>query len=255
MESQDDPEARIRDLERPLTDRAHASELGRTPPGADPVPSPPTRPYAGPTQAYADPYPPPPPMTGPLPPMPPPAGYGAPYPGPAQHTGSGFRGGWLIVAGAFVVGAVALATSIGSITDMFTEVKSVIDAVDDTPTAVPSISIDIPTVWPPGAPDIGAPPAPAEPTIVSAGQQLSVSGIGEHQNIVCEGGTINVSGVDNNVDITGHCVVVGVSGVRNTITMESSANIGVSGFDNKVTYRAGEPQISTSGGGNSVEQG
>jgi Protein of unknown function (DUF3060) len=243
MESQDDPEARIRDLERPLADRALASELGIFPPGTDPL-SPPTR-------AYADPYPPPPPMTAPLPPMPPPVGYpaleqhGAPYPGPVHHTGSGFRGVGLIVAGVFVVGAVALATSIASFTEMFSEVRSVIQSGDD------SASGDTP----PGVPDTGVPPTASAPTVVAAGGQLSVSGVGEHRSIVCDGGAISVSGVDNIVELRGYCVNVTVSGVRNEVSIDSADVIGVSGFDNQVTYRSGSPEIGQSGGRNSVERG
>ena len=245
MESQDDPEARIRDLERPLADRAYASELGVHPPGTDPLP-PPTRPYAGP-------YPPPPPMTGPLPPMPPPGGYRAPYPGPVHHTGSGFRGVWLIVAGVFVVGAVALASSIASFTNVFSEVKSVIDSDADTPTAAPSIAIDIPPVWT-GVPDIDAPSTGSEPA-VTPGVVLNISGVGNNRTILCEGGDIAVSGVDNIVELSGHCTNVTVSGVRNTVTIESTDIIGVSGFDNKITYRTGDPEIGESGNGNSVQRG
>ena len=52
METQDDPEKRIRDLERPLADAARASEIGadfsRIPPGAHPYPPPPPGPVPPP---------------------------------------------------------------------------------------------------------------------------------------------------------------------------------------------------------------
>src|SRR5690349_14288156 len=141
MEPQDDPEARIRDLERPLSDRARASELGTGPPGPDPSPTP-TRPYP----AYSDPYPPPPPMSGPLPPMPPPVGYGPPFPAPGQHSGSGAKVaimvgvGVLLIVGALITGAVVW------FTDQFNTASSFIDSFEPTPPAVPSPNIEIPPI-------------------------------------------------------------------------------------------------------------
>lgn len=252
MESHDDPEARIRDLERTLTDRTRASELGTQPSGtaADPA-----------TRPYTDPYPPPPPMTGPLPPMPPPAGYGPPYPGPphpapARSAGSGHRGVWLIAAGIFVVAIGSAVAGVISFTSTVSDVASVFDPGSSDPTAVPSIDIQIPPMWT-SVPDINVPgnAVPTEPTVATSGQQISISGIGEQRTVLCDGGSISVSGVDNTVEITGNCLGLSVSGVRNTITVESLGVIGVSGFDNKVTYRDGAPEITQSGTGNSIERG
>ena len=70
MDPQDDPEAQIKDLERPLSDMARASETGAAQPGTSPAP--PAAPaYGGP------PAPPAPPAYG-GPPAPPP--YGGPPP-------------------------------------------------------------------------------------------------------------------------------------------------------------------------------
>ncbi|HEY9265569.1 MAG TPA: hypothetical protein VIQ11_13285, partial [Mycobacterium sp.] len=70
MEPNGDPEARIRDLERPLAQRAEANELGtrayEAPPSAD-VPVPPY-PYPAPPSAAPPPYP----------------QYGSPYYSPPQ---------------------------------------------------------------------------------------------------------------------------------------------------------------------------
>lgn len=91
MEPDDDPEARIRDLERPLADSARASEFGGTESGGSGYP----------------PYPPPPP--GPVPPPVVPsapsygAGYGAAFPGATPRSATGNRVFW-IVAAFFVVG-------------------------------------------------------------------------------------------------------------------------------------------------------
>jgi hypothetical protein len=72
---------------------------------------------------------------------------------------------------------------------------------------------------------------------------------------VCNQGTVNISGMTNTIDIQGNCAGVSVSGMDNVITVESAQSISASGFDNQVTYRAGAPEISTSGTGNTVEQG
>src|SRR5207248_3132994 len=72
MEPQDDPEARIRDLERPLADTARASEMGATQTPA----------------GY--PYPP----GSPVPP--PPFNYGRPFPGASQRPPSGNRALWIL---------------------------------------------------------------------------------------------------------------------------------------------------------------
>jgi hypothetical protein len=61
--------------------------------------------------------------------------------------------------------------------------------------------------------------------------------------------------VSNTVTITGHCAELSVSGVGNTISIDSADAIGVSGFDNRITYHTGAPHIENSGGDNEVGQG
>lgn len=39
------------------------------------------------------------------------------------------------------------------------------------------------------------------------------------------------------------------------MTVETAVKIGVSGIDNQVTYRTGEPEVAKSGNNNTVEQG
>src|SRR5271167_955313 len=87
MKSEDDPEARIRELEQPLADTARTSEAGVTPPPGKWTAPPPLRSYTAP----------------PGPPLqPPPLPYGGSFPGPSS---SGFdsrsnRTVW-IIAGVF----------------------------------------------------------------------------------------------------------------------------------------------------------
>ena len=247
MEAQDDPEARIRDLERPLSDRARASELGTQPPGADPYP-PPTQPYP----AYQDPYPPPPPMTGPLPPMPPPVGYGPPMPAPGRRPGAGPKVATLVGVGVMlIVGAMITGGALWFI-NQFNNVSSFVDSFDPTPSAAPSIDIEIPPIVIPDLPDVGAPVAPGAP--VGPGDVVSVSGVGMDRRLECAGGTVSISGVDNVVELTGMCAEVRVSGVRNEVRVAGTGSITVSGFDNVLTYRDGDPQVTESGNGNSVRR-
>ena len=84
---------------------------------------------------------------------------------------------------------------------------------------------------------------------------MIVSGISEHRTVECRDNTVIVSGIENELEIIGHCAALTVSGVENVITVESVDTIGVSGFDNRVTYRSGEPEVSKSGQSNVVEQG
>jgi hypothetical protein len=82
MDPQDDPEARIRDLERPLSDMARTSEMGAAQPG----------PYA-------------------YPPTVPPVTYGSPYPTAPPLKTAGLRGWWIVLA-VFAVGAIALVAGV-----------------------------------------------------------------------------------------------------------------------------------------------
>jgi hypothetical protein len=90
---------------------------------------------------------------------------------------------------------------------------------------------------------------------VPEGSTFSVSGTHKQVAVNCDGGLVNVSGVSNTVEITGNCDTLTVSGVENTVHLETARKIGVSGFDNKVTYYSGEPEVSKSGNNNTVEQG
>lgn len=233
MDPKDDPEARIRELERPLADAARSSELGTGGPAAPP----PTQPWT-----YGNSFPPPPP--GPPAPWP---GY-EPYPAPPQprrNTGSPHLflafGGFALF---LVVGGLVMAYLTFSKTDTA-------DTDSDTDTVTDSQSTTIRQTTINGIPM----PETGTQTQVPAGETVIVSGINEHRTVECRENTVIVSGIENELEITGHCVAVTVSGVENVITVESAETIGVSGFDNRVTYRTGTPDVSKSGQSNVVEQG
>ena len=87
-----------------------------------------------------------------------------------------------------------------------------------------------------------------------ANASFSVSGIEGNKRVACNDSLISISGVSNIVTITGHCVSVTVSGVENQVTVENSDTISASGFDNRILFQAGDPQINNSGD-NIVERG
>jgi hypothetical protein len=256
MNPEDDPEARIRELERPLNDQAQASELGGGQPGSNAYLPPPTTPYTAPdynTPAYGNqppygtqPYGNQPYSTQPYGNQP----YNAPYGEPPRKSSGGIP--WVVfglIAVLFVGGIIAGAVVYTMSNSGGSSVSSS-DGSINIPT-FPSIEIpNMPSIpAPPGAPD-------ADPNVLIGvpGQDLTVSGIDENKTITCNDANVIVSGIRNTVNITGHCVKVGVSGMNNIVTVDAADAVGASGFDNRVTFHSGSPDIDAAGS-NVVEQG
>jgi hypothetical protein len=237
MKSEDDPEARIRELEQPLAEAARASEAGENPPPSKWAPPPGTA------------MPPP-----PGPPMPPPPSlpYGGlfPSPSPAQYSRSN-RTVW-IIAGVFVVGMIALPAAIF----LFTAHQV---SRSGLPTMFPTPIIPSNSPSPPGGmtqiPSTGPSSIPTPEPPAPAGDNLTISGINETQTVTCNSNAVNVSGISNKVVIKGLCKSLHVSGVQNVITIDAVGIIEVSGFSNQITYHGGSPRIDKSGDGNVVQQG
>lgn len=250
MEPDGDPEARIRDLERPLVDLAQSSELGTHPYGT-----------ASPPQWSADvPVPPYPYTQNPPPPPPPPPHhygspqYSSPYYLPPQrvvHKRSPALKLIPLVLGLVTTGIVGtivfanLADRGGPLTPRpdSPSVSGGGGSVD-----APEIDIPVPEIEIPGDPT-------GDVLTVGAGDTLNMGGFEQNKTIVCSQGAVNISGMTNTVEIRGDCASVMVSGMNNVVTVENAGRITASGFDNQVTYRTGTPEISTSGSGNNVEQG
>lgn len=238
MESDDDPEAYIRDLERPLTDAAGASELGLTPPHGN---------------ASVPPAP-----TGHVPPMPSPWYSEGPYPMPTTPSPRTPRRGLLVlliigvIAAAGLIGVVALA---GSVRDLFSGARSVLESPGSAPAAPapPGRDPGIAPVPVPVLPVGPQTPGSDSPVALPPGGEFSLGGVGQNRTLVCNDGVVRVSGVSNTVEIGGHCLRVEVSGIQNTITVDSADEISASGFDNRVDYRSGTPRVERAGQGNSVE--
>src|SRR3984893_17134911 len=243
MEYEDDPEARIRDLERPLADAARASEAGSNPPPSKWAPPP------------ASPMPPPPgaefpPPTGPPMATPPSFPYGGGgFPGPSAQYSRSNRTLWIIL-GVFVIGMIALPAGIF----LFTA-HQVSRSGITTLLPIPSISTASPTAPATMPPTTAAPMPSASVSTAPAGENITVSGISEVRTIACNGGSVSVSGIANNVVITGHCASVTVSGIQNQITVDAADAIQASGSGNHVTYHTGSPTIGNSGLGNVVGRG
>ncbi|HXO81626.1 MAG TPA: DUF3060 domain-containing protein [Mycobacterium sp.] len=239
MKSEDDPEARIRELEQPLAEAARASEAGANPPPSKWAPPPASSMPPPPGAAF----PPGPPM-----PTPPSLPYsGGLFPSPSAQYSRSNRTLWIIL-GVFVIGMIALPAAIF----LFTA-HQVSRSGITTFSPIPSI----PTVGPTPSAATTASLAPTPQTSVStapAGQNITVSGINEARTIACNGGSVSVSGITNNVVITGHCASVTVSGIQNQITVDAADMIQASGSGNQVTYHSGSPKIDNSGFGNNVQR-
>jgi hypothetical protein len=238
MKSEDDPEARIRELEQPLADAARTSEAGGNPPPGKWTAPPPPQSYTAP----------------PGPPMQPlPLPYGGPFPGPSLSgiNSRGNRTVW-IVAGVFVIGMIALPAAIFLFTAHQVS-RSGLSTMFPTPiiaTVSPTATATMPptNATPPSMPTTSVSTAPA-------GENITVSGISEVRTIACNGGSVSISGITNNVVITGHCASVTVSGIQNQITVDTVDTIQASGSGNHVTYHTGSPTIGNSGFDNVVQQG
>jgi hypothetical protein len=251
MEPEDDPEARIRDLERSMNDVARNSKLGV---GAYDA----SYGYVPPSSG---PYPPPPPGSYPPPPgYPPTASWDAQLPTMSPMSNTGSSRGFLIPV---VIAVLAFVIAGGVSAYLFTKSVSfgpgnrpdisgggaTLDSPADGPSTGGGKTL-LPTKGP-TAPN--GPPAGSEQ--LPPGTSVTVSGIGQNKTIDCNETILNISGVENTVTVTGHCVSLTLSGIDNVVTVDSTDSIGVSGFDNRIVFHNGEPQVSSSGSGNTVDRG
>lgn len=219
MNPEDDPEARIRALEQPLSDMARASELGADHRAGVGYPPPVQQwPYA------ANPYP-------------------VGYP-PAPPSRSGLRPWILIVP----VAVVMLAAAGGAAWVVYQNTASIPGIsggggiLTEAPPSPESTVAEAPSVVP--SQDLPQP-----------GSTVSVSGIGAVKTIACNQNVVVVSGANNRITITGHCASLTVSGFENNVTVDTADTITAAGFDNHIAFHSGAPGITKSGEGNVVEQG
>lgn len=228
MNPEDDPEARIRQLEQPLADRG-AVELGTSQRSADdyqtsalppPVYGPPHQPYS-PQSPYSA----------------PPFGVSFP-PGPTKSGAPlGLIFGLVAAVAVFIVAGIgALVWTLNSKTEEITGRPGIsIGPSREAPTVL--LPTQLPTNLPSDEPRVAVPPA---------GGNYSVSGVKRNETVECNGSNITVSGVNNTVTLLGHCLSVTVSGVENQVSIDSADEIGASGFDNQVVYHSGDPEVNVS---------
>lgn len=247
MNPEDDPEARIRQLEQPLAGQG-AVELGTS--------QPPVNDYqtsALPPPVYGPPYQPPYPSQSPY--SAPPFGVSFP-PGPTRSGApSGLIFGLIgVVVVVIVAGVGMLVWTLSSTTDEITGRPDFSTATGGDDPRGGSVTIgpsrEAPTLLPTQVPA----DEPPKVAVAPAGGQYSVSGVDENETIECNGSNISVSGVNNTVTLLGHCLSVTVSGVENQVTIDSADRIGASGFDNQVVYHSGDPEVNASSR-NSVTRG
>jgi hypothetical protein len=256
MNPQDDPEARIRDLERPLSEVASASEMGTAPPSPY-APQPGSfgeqaNPYAAQANPYAA-------QGNPYPSQPgsftaPPVSYGGAYPSAAPIKTASLRGCW-IALGVFTVVAIAVVAGIAVFgAHLFSNRGSIVSS----PSVRPSLSRrnPLPNSQPGGSPTAtqsatgGGSTATAPP-----GGNLNISGIGENRTIVCNDSAVTVDGISNTIVLTGHCKSLTLTGTNAIITVDSVDTITTMGISNQVTFHSGSPTVQNLGLSDTVQQG
>ncbi|MFZ0903885.1 MAG: DUF3060 domain-containing protein [Mycobacterium sp.] len=228
MKPEDDPEARIRELERPLAETARVSEAGSTqPPGGYPYP---------PGAAVP----------------PPPPSFGSPSPWTSPRSTSRNQV-WWILAAFFIIGTIAIPLGL-AVFGINRATHSGLVILSPTP-STPGIasSSAAPSAGVTQAPAPSGSPSPA--STAPAGANLTISGIKENRTIACNQNDVDVSGISNKFVLTGHCASLHVSGVQNSVTVDAVDSVEASGFNNQITYHTGSPSIDTSGDGNVVQQG
>ncbi|MUL77971.1 DUF3060 domain-containing protein [Mycolicibacterium sp. CBMA 226] len=243
MSRDDDPEARIRELERAMNEQARASEL--TEPGQQ---------WHPPAPVASRPYP---------------AQYSS-RPGPSRPPQPWPPGVPATAARRMILGAVVLAVIAGPVVAgiiVFANLTGKKHTTFLPPSAgrQPSVSVSAPTSAHPGDESsvvvngttvmsgpglVELPPRSDDPN-----RPIQIAGVRGHRTVACNDRPISISGVSNSVTITGHCSTVDVSGIENTVTVDSADKIVTSGMDNHVTYRSGTPEIPTPGGSNTVSRG
>jgi Protein of unknown function (DUF3060) len=237
MSRDDDPEARIRELERAMNEQARASEL--TEPGQQWHPP-----------AMSTRYPSRPQMAWP------------PQPSVPSISASTSRRlifavvVLAVIAGPVVAGIIVFANLTGKKHTTF---------LPPSAGRQPSVSVSAPTPAHPGDESsvvVNGTTVMSGPGLVELPPQsddpnrpIQIAGVRGHRTVACNDRPISISGVSNSVTITGHCSTVDVSGIENTVTVDSADKIVTSGMDNHVTYHSGTPEIPTPGGSNTVSRG
>jgi hypothetical protein len=71
----------------------------------------------------------------------------------------------------------------------------------------------------------------------------------------CNNGILRLSAYGMAFDVTGHCASLAISSYDNHVTVDSVDAINVSGYNNVVIFHSGTPKITDSGYSNNIQQG
>ena len=239
MSRDDDPEARIRELERAMNEQARASEL--TEPGQG---------WSSRAPTARMPYLSRPRNTWPAPPS-----------VPSVSASKSRRLIFAVVilavlAGPLIAGIIVFANLTGKKHTTFLppsagrQPSTSVSAPTPAPSSEESSVVVNGTTVMSGPGLVELPPQSDDP-----GRPIQIAGVRGHRTLECNDRPVNISGVSNSVTITGHCATVNVSGIDNTVVVDSADKIVTSGMENRVTYHSGTPEIPTPGGSNTVSRG
>jgi DUF3060 family protein len=95
----------------------------------------------------------------------------------------------------------------------------------------------------------------SRPIQLPPGGSLSVDGNAQTKNIACNDGHVKVDGREMTVTISGHCASITVDGVINKVSVDSADTVDIDGIHNVVTYHSGSPKVTNRNGLNTVAQG
>jgi cytoskeletal protein RodZ len=222
VDPQDDPEARIRELERSLADQARKSELvGRR------------------QESYSDP---------PASPTP----YGAPF-RPTPRSWSEIPTRWIVLGVLFIV-AIFVAPIVVGMVIMFSAVNSAFDEARQSPDATSATTTTTTTTT--STRTSTTTPTTTEDSIEQVPPNgVHYYGFGVNKTMACNDSSVRIDGDDNTIVIIGHCVSLEVNGTHNDVTVGSADAISAGGSRNHVTYRSGSPRIDNSSSSSVVAHG
>jgi hypothetical protein len=95
----------------------------------------------------------------------------------------------------------------------------------------------------------------SKPIQLAHGGSLAVNGNAQTKNIACNDGHVKVDGREMTVTISGHCASITVDGVINKVSVDSADTVDIDGIHNVVTYHSGSPKVTNRNGLNTVSQG
>ena len=224
MEPEDDPEERIRELERPLAETARASEMGGTQRPAATATRPAQRSHRHAAAGQLR------------------------QPRARRHRRAPVaQSVWWILIAFFIIGTMAFAAGLIAVQhrtpDLARRPRPRLPAPSASQSTAPNSPPSISTQTP--APRRRRRRLHAH--LPPAGGNLSVSGINENRPSPATTASSRQRRFQHGVVITGHCTSLNVSGVQNSITVDAVDTIEASGFNNQITYHTGSPNIDKSG--------